>query len=310
MSGEAGIGPEKIIPPLDEGVTMSKTTDISKRDFIKTAAGVGAVTAAGLIAGSVSPKEASAQLLESGISENSSLARVKREGKLRIGYSQTTPWFMLNARTRKLEGIYYDVCERLGRDLEIKIEYQEVSWANATVGLRKGDYDIFGSSLFYTMPRALVISYVGPMWRKGRLALTHKDYAHMFKSEKDFNDPSVTWSHVGGASEENWITTSYPDAKRLAIQGHEVMALEMVRNKKAHLYGSGETSIRIYAEKNKDWARVVDNEHSIGLAPNTWAIRYGDPEWQTFLNFYASHLVASGYMQRRYDAAVRAAAAS
>ena len=67
--------------------------------------------------------------------------------------------------------------DRLCREMEIKVDYKEVTFANSTVGLRRGDYDLFGSSLTYTIPRALVVNYVGPLWSKGSLLLIHKDNA-------------------------------------------------------------------------------------------------------------------------------------
>ncbi len=34
---------------------------------------------------------------------------------------------------------------------------------------------------------------------------------------------------------------------------------------------------------------------------NTWAIRYGDTAWKYFLDMWADHMVASGFMQERYN---------
>ena len=70
---------------------MSDTTDSGKRDFLKGAAILGA--ASGLLAASASPREALAQVLETGIRPDSMLAKVRKDGVLRVGYSQTGPWF-------------------------------------------------------------------------------------------------------------------------------------------------------------------------------------------------------------------------
>src|SRR4029077_2059559 len=126
-----------------------------KRDFLKGAATLG--TASGLLAAAgaaLTPSQAFAQLLDSGVREDSMLAKIRKEGLLRVGYSQTGPWFYKDAKTGELHGIYKDVVDRLAREIEIKVEYKEVTFANATVGLRKGDYDLYGSSLTYTMARA------------------------------------------------------------------------------------------------------------------------------------------------------------
>jgi ABC-type amino acid transport substrate-binding protein len=271
---------------------------MSKRTFMKTALGAGGLAGLG---GLLSPREAYAQLLESGIDEKSVLARVKKEGKLRIGYAQTLPWFHKDARTNTLAGIYYDVSEALAKELEVKAEYSEVSWANATVALRKGDFDIFGSSLFYTVPRALVVNYTAPLWHKGHLALTHKDNAKRFKSAADFNRPDVTFSVNVGTREEHILKVLYPKAKIITTSGQIVLSAEPVRTKKADLWVSGDLDVLVFAKKNSAWAHVIDPDKPFGRGANTWAIRYGDPAWKFFLDMWADNMVASGFVEERYE---------
>ena len=279
---------------------MTKQFDNSRRDMMKLAVGAGGV-AAGLAVAGASMREAQAQLLESGIDSNSVLARIKKENKLRVGYSQTVPWFYKSAKTGGLSGIYYDVAEKLAAALEVEPEYHEVSWANATVSLRKGDFDVFGSSLFYTMPRALVVNYAGPMWHKGRLAIVHKDNAGRFKSDADFNSPDVTFSVNIGSSEENWVKSTFPKAKIITTSGNITLAAEPVRAKKADIWATGDLDAVLFARKNARWAHIVNEETPIGLTANTWAIRYGDNAWKYFLDMWADHMIASGFMKERYE---------
>ncbi len=279
---------------------MTRQFDNSRRDMMKLAVGAGGV-AAGLAVAGASMREAQAQLLESGIDSNSVLARIKKENKLRVGYSQTVPWFYKSAKTGSLTGIYYDVAEKLAAALEVEPEYHEVSWANATVSLRKGDFDVFGSSLFYTMPRALVVNYAGPMWHKGRLAVVHKDNAGRFKSDADFNSPDVTFSVNIGSSEENWVKLTFPKAKIITTSGNITLAAEPVRAKKADIWATGDLDAILFARKNARWAHIVNEETPIGLTANTWAIRYGDNAWKYFLDMWADHMIASGFMKERYE---------
>ena len=168
---------------------MSDSVSTSKRDFLKGAAVLGA--ASGMIAaGTTAPRQVYAQMLETGIREDSGLAKVRKEGVMRVGYSQTGPWFYKDAKTGELGGIYKDVVDRLAREMEVKVDYKEVTFANSTVGLRRGDYDLFGSSLTYTVARALVVNYVGPLYSKGSLLLVHKDNADRFKTPPTSTAPT------------------------------------------------------------------------------------------------------------------------
>ncbi len=281
---------------------MNTTLKVTKRAFMKSALGVGGLgLAAKLLGETASPREAYAQLLESGIDEKSALARVKKEGKLKIGYAQTLPWFHKDAKTGSLAGIYYDVAEALAKELEIKTEYQEVSWADATVALRKGDFDLFASSLFYTVPRALVVNYTAPLWHKGHLAVCHKDNARRFKSIADFNRADVTFSINVGTREEHVLKVMFPKAKIITTSGQIVLAAEPVRTKKADLWVTGDLDALLFAKKNSSWAQVVDPDHPFGRGANTWAIRYGDPAWKFFLDMWVDNAVSSGLVQQRYD---------
>jgi len=277
---------------------MNRFIDAGKRDFLKGAAMLGA--ASGLVAAGAPPREALAQVLETGIRPDSVLAKIRKDGVLRVGYSQTGPWFYKDARTGDLGGIYKDVCDRLAKEIEIKLEYKEVTFANATVGLRRGDYDLYGSSLTYTMARALTVDYIGPLYSKGSLLLIHKDNAGRLKTAADLNDPGVTISITAGASEEARIPVLWPKAKVITTTGQVALGAEPVRAKRADAWMSGDSDVLLFARRNASWATVIEPDKPIDKRPNTWAVRYGDPEWKNFLDFWGAFVVVNGEMDRLF----------
>ncbi len=276
---------------------MTDEFNDGKRDFLRTAAALG--VASGVLGAAVTPREAMAQMLETGIRDESSLAKVRKDGVLRVGYSQTGPWFYKDAKTGDLGGIYKDAVERLAKEMEVKVEWKEVTFQNSTVGLRRNDYDLYGSSLTYTLPRALVVDYVGPLWAKGSLLMVHKDNAGRFKTIADFNDPKVTFSVVAGGSEEPRIPVLFPNAKLITTAGQVVLAAEPVRAKKADVWMSGDSDVLLFAKRN-NWAHVFAPGAPIDKRPNTWAVRYGDSEWKHFLDFWATFMVVNGEMDRLF----------
>jgi ABC-type amino acid transport substrate-binding protein len=277
---------------------MNDILQDGKRDFLRTAALLGA--GAGLIGAAGAPKEALAQILDTGIREDSTLAKVRKAGVIRVGYSQTGPWFYKDAKTGELGGIYKDAVDRLAKEMELKVEYKEVTFQNSTVGLRRNDYDLYGSSLTYTMPRAMVVDYVGPLWSKGSLLLVHKDNAGKYKTAADFNNPNVTFSVTAGGSEEPRIPVLWPKAKLITTTGQIVLGAEPVRAKKADVWMSGDSDVLLFAKRNR-WAQVIDPDHPIDKRPNTWAVRYGDTEWKHFLDFFAVFMTVNGEMERLYQ---------
>src|SRR5262249_36945374 len=255
----------------------------------------------GAVGGAVVPSLTFAQMLETNIREDSVLAKIRRQGVINVGYAQTGPWFYKDAKTGELGGIYKDVVDMLAKEIQIKVEWKEVTFANATVGLRRGDYDLFGSSLVYLVQRGLVVSYIGPLYSKGTLLLIHKENAHRFKTAADLNDPNVTFSVTAGASEEPRIPLLFPKGpKVITTTGQVSLGAEPVRAKRADVWISGDSDVLLLAKRNESWAAVVDPGNPLDRRPNTFAIRYGDPEWKNFLDFYGKFLAINGEVERLF----------
>ena len=281
---------------------MSDSSDISRRDLFQTALGVGgAAVAAGTIAASVPTRDAYAQLLKSGISEDSVLAKMKKTGKLTVGYAQTKPNFYLDPKPNELRGIFHDATQFLGEQTEVEIEYKEVLWGNATIGLRKGDFDLFVSSLTYTVPRALVIAYVGPIHHKGAVSVVHKDNRDRYKTVDDLNSEDVTFVVSLGDASADQIKIRFPKARIMAVQGQLELIVEPVRTGRATAFVTGDFDSDVFVG-NADWAHVVDREHPWDLLPNTWACRYGDTEWKFFLDMFCNRMLSTGFMKDRFAA--------
>jgi polar amino acid transport system substrate-binding protein len=280
---------------------MSEGVNDGKRDFLKQAAMLGAAAGAGAVGGAVAPQAALAQMLETSIRDDSVLAKIRKEGVIRVGYAQTGPWFYKDAKTGDLGGIYKDVVDMLAKEIQVKVEWKEVTFANATVGLRRGDYDLFGSSLVYLVQRALVVNYIGPLYSKGSLLLVHKDNAERFKKAADLNDPNVTFSVTAGASEEPRIPLLFPaKPKVITTTGQVSLGAEPVRAKKADVWISGDSDVILLAKRNESWAHVIDPGNPLDRRPNTFAVRYGDPEWRNFIDFYGKFLTINGEVERLF----------
>lgn len=267
--------------------------DLDRRSLLTGAAVVGA--SAALVV------EAKAQLLETGIPPDSVLAKIKKGGSLKVGFAQTPLWFFKEAKSGELRGVYKELVDMLARDLEMTVDWQEVTFANATVGLRRGDFDLFGSSAVYTIPRGLSCNFVGPLWVKGSHAIVHNDDAAKFKTIDDLNNADVTFSVSAGSSEEQRLPSIFPKAKFISIAGQQVMAAEPVHAKRATAYVVGDSDAVALVKRNGDWAHIVDREHPFDKRPNTWIIRHGDATWKNFLDFWATYVVANGEVKRLYD---------
>lgn len=280
---------------MDEGLNEQK------RRLLTGSALIGGIAAAGALGASLAPREAAAQILDAGFDANSVMAKLRKGATLKVGYSQTPLWFFRDPRSNQLQGVYKELVDALMRDLEMTVEWVEVSFANATVGLRRGDFDLYGSSLTYTVPRALVSNYIGPLWSKGSLAVVHKDDAARFATAADLNREGVIFSVSAGASEEQRMPLLFPRARVQAVAGQQVLAAEPVRARRATVYVTGDSDALAFVRRNSSWAHVIDPANPFDKRPNTWAVRYGDDPWKQFLDMWGAYMTASGEIQRLYD---------
>ena len=274
---------------------MMENIGNNKRNFLKGAAVLGGV--ASTLGAAMSPQTVLAQTLESGINKDSTLGKILSSGLLRVGYAQTGPFFYKNAKTGELGGIYFDLATELAKQMNIKLEFKEVTFQNATVALRRNDYDVFGSALTYTIPRAMAVDYIGPLFEVGSLLMVHKDNAAKFKTLADFNKPSVTFSVVSGGSEEPRIPILFPNAKLITTTGQADLGAEPVRAKKADVWMSSQVAVLLMA-KRTNWASAFDPSNPLDKRPSSWAVRYGDLEWKNFLDFWATFVRVNGETER------------
>ncbi len=274
---------------------MTHEIGTNKRDFLRGAAVLGGVASA--LGAAMTPQRALAQGLESGISKDSTLAKILQAGVMRVGYAQTGPFFYKNAKTGELGGIYFDLATELAKQMGVKVEFKEVTFQNATVALRRNDFDVFGSALTYTMARAVAVNYIGPLYEVGSLLMVHKDNAGKFKTLADFNKPSVTFSVVSGGSEEPRIPVLFPQAKLITTTGQAELGAEPVRAKKADVWMYSQVGVLLMV-KRVDWAVPFDPQHALDKRPSSWAVRYGDLEWKNFLDFWAGFLRVNGETDR------------
>jgi ABC-type amino acid transport substrate-binding protein len=279
---------------------MSDQVNEDKRGFLKAASLTALAAGAAALATGMNVREAAAQAIAEAGDENSVLAKVVSEGKLVIGYAQTLPWFQLNPSSGQLEGIYYDACMQLCLEMNVEPVFVETSFANATLELRQGNFDLFGSSLSYTAARAITAAYVGPLWRKGVILGVRKEDADRFASLDQLNSPDITFSVTSGTREESTVKFYFPNAQVISTQGQWMMGAEPVRAGRADVWLTGDSDGQSFAKRN-DWVHFINLNDPIDRRPNTWAVRYGDPTWKAFLDMFGDALVASGFMQARYN---------
>lgn len=230
------------------------------------------------------------------------LAKVKREGVLKVCYAQVTPDSYKDPRNGQWTGVFVDLVNELASWMKVKVEPVEVQFGTAPLSLNRGDCDLFGASLLYNAPRALEINFVRPFAAKGINGVVSKEKAGRFKKIEDLNDPSVTIAVQAGSRDHEVSQRIFPKAKLLALQSQTDLAVfDSVRRGDADIAFANGITIRWWTKvQGNDWA-VPAFDADFSTQQNGWAIRYGDSDWKDFLDSFAAWIVANNKAAELYD---------
>jgi ABC-type amino acid transport substrate-binding protein len=236
--------------------------------------------------------------------EESVLQKLKKTGVIKACIAQTNPESFKDAKTGDWKGINVDLMNEIAGWAKSKVEWVEVKWDTVILSLNRGDCDMFGGSLQYNAPRALEISYIVPFWKKGSKLVVLKDAKRKFADPKEFDDPSVTIAAVAGTADAELVKRQFPKAKLLALNvNSSIQVMDSVRRGDVDGAFVSSAAVRWWLDipENAAWATDAFPGSDLFPSPVGWAIRYGDPDWKSFLDAFSSWAVANGKVQALYD---------
>jgi ABC-type amino acid transport substrate-binding protein len=236
--------------------------------------------------------------------EESVLQKMKQAGVIKACIAQTNPESYKDAKTGEWKGINVDLMNELATWAKAKVEWVEVKWDTVILSLNRKDCDMFGGSLQYNAPRALEISYIVPFWKKGSKIVVRKDAKRKFENPKEFDDPNVTIAAVAGTSDAELVKRQFPKAKLQALSvNSSIQVMDSVRRGDVDGAFVSSAAVRWWLDVPENAAWATDAFPGPDLFPATvgWAIRYGDPDWKSFLDAFSSWAVANGRVQALYD---------
>jgi len=236
--------------------------------------------------------------------QESALDKIKKSGVIKACVAQIAPESFKDAKTGEWHGVTIDLLTELANWMKVKFEIVEVKWDIAVLSLKRGDCDIFGGSFVFNAPRAMEVNYIAPFYKKGVNFVISKTAKQEFAAPKDFNDPRATIAVVAGTGDHETARRMFPKAKILALNvNSNIQIIESVRRGDADAAYMSTFTVRwwLAIPENAAWAKIGFPDQDLFSAPNGWAVRYGDPDWKSFLDSFSHWAVASGTVQRLYD---------
>ena len=148
------------------------------------------------------PSAFAASSVQKDLVQSSTIEKVLRSGKLRVGMATFVPWAM-QSKTGEWIGFEIDVAKRLAQDMGVKVEFIPTKWEGLIPSLLTGKFDLVIAGMMGTPQRALKINFTQPYDFTGTQICIHKDYVNKIKTPMDLNDEAyIVLSRVGVTAAE------------------------------------------------------------------------------------------------------------
>ncbi|MCB1559411.1 MAG: amino acid ABC transporter substrate-binding protein, partial [Alphaproteobacteria bacterium] len=189
--------------------------------------------------------------------------RVMRTGTIRCGYFTWSPYLMKDPNTGEFSGIYHDVIEEIGTQLNLKIEWAEdTGQSNPFEGMKTGRFDMFCGPITPTPDRAKQVSFSEPYFYIPYLAYVRADDTRFDSGIENINNPAVQIAVIDGEFAYEIVKRDFPKAGLVTLpalsDGAQVML--SVATKKADVFLNDSAAAGVYMEKNPDVVRPISQE--------------------------------------------------
>jgi polar amino acid transport system substrate-binding protein len=224
---------------------------------------------------------------------NSVLTKALDEGVLKIGTNLGyAPYEMMDEQGNAI-GFDIDLAKLVAQQLGVKLDLVIVDWQGLLAGLTVGKYDLVICGLGRTLERAKKLAFTRPYDSIGQSALISTNLPGITDLAQ-LNDPDVTIAVMQG-------TTGHLAAERLLGKAQIRQLTE--REEAAMLVAQGradamlfdEPLVRFYTYKYPDTTYMIDQV--LTYEPLGFALRWGDPTWQGWLDLFVENLVSGAFME-------------
>jgi polar amino acid transport system substrate-binding protein len=213
--------------------------------------------------------------------------RVMQKHELHCGYLIYPPNFMVDPNTKQLSGIFYDAVEAMGKELNLKIVWQEEgSYDNLIESLQTGRIDAICSGLWENPAKAAVLDFTEPFFFNELAVYTRAGDMRFDHALEKLNSPDVSFAVIEGAMADQIAKSDYPLAKRHALPplSDFPQLLMEVSSNKSDVTISATHEILTYDQNNQSKLRKVETDKPFRVFPNVIFVKKGETNLQNMLN--------------------------
>lgn len=246
---------------------------MEKRDFLKMCT---AMAAPAVLLTACDSEQAAA-------TAETSFERMNRTRTIRASYASYAPAMVVDPNTGQKSGIFFDLMNLIGQQLDMKIEWgEEVGFGEIAQGLKSRRYDICAANVWPTAARATRGNFTMPSYFSAACAYVRSDETKI-KSYDDINQSHIRIAVEDGDGILDIARGAFPNAKIVALpQGATQQRLMNVANGKADVTFDDAYYAQLFIDANPGAVKRLSAE-PLQVFANT--MMFDNDDWRTKVVF-------------------------
>lgn len=223
------------------------------------------------------------------------LDRVKAAGTVRVciwpDYYGVT---FRNPRTGELKGIDRDLSLELGRDLGVKVESVDSSFATLIEDLQSERCDIAMFAVAVLPQREKALSFSRPYLRSDIYGITTRSNRAV-RQWADIDQPGVRVAVQAGTFMEPVMAQALQRATLVVVKPPTTRERELEAGRVDVFMTDFPYSRRLL--DSADWATLVSPPAPFHVLPYAYAVRQGDPQWLAAVDGFVARIQHDGRLE-------------
>jgi polar amino acid transport system substrate-binding protein len=230
--------------------------------------------------------------------------KIKKEGVIRVGYVLAKPWVFRDPDSTELKGSFVDAMNEIGRQMGVRVEYVEATFATFAAGLQSGQFDLSIAPTFSTIQRAMAVAFTTPLGALGNSAIVRKG-DNRFTTLADIDKKGVVVAVTQGEQGHEYAKANFKNAEiKVLGSGDQNLTFSEVLSGRADVALGDAWFVANFAETHPQ----VDDlfaSNPYNITPAAWAVRYSELDLLVFINTALDVLDTNGVLatiDKKYDA--------
>lgn len=227
--------------------------------------------------------------------------RVIDSGVLRCGYATSPPVLVKDPNTGQLSGSDYEIVQKIGQKLNLKVEWtEEVGWGNFIEGLRGNRYDMMCGSLWPDDARIKFLSLTRPVYYDQMLAYVRTEDKRFDGDVEKIDSDKVTIAVIDGDASAAFARQRFPKAHILSLPQTAVVAEMMlsVTTKKADVIFLDPVRVAVYEKQNAGKIRRVTGIDPVNIIGTSYGVNAGEFHLRDMIDTALRELINDGTVAR------------